>query len=292
MELFTMGIGHYTQQDVTEAARALTGWTFTGDRDVDFAFIFDPSIHDDGLKTFLGGAGYYRGEDICTILAARPETAEFMTRKLARFFIGRDPRPGFERQLVHAWFASEGEIRTIVRRILLSDDFDESADEGETIKSPIEFLIGAFRGLGTPDEIANGDLQATTGQIVWDNGGALGQFLFVPPNVAGWPGGRAWINTGSYVLRMFVVARLVWGDLSDRWDIDRFFGGRSFSTTDALIDFVAERLTMVAPSETSRRALRDYLTSAGPFAWTAGSPNRWGRGAISLLMSSPEYQLE
>ena len=292
MELFTMGIGHYTQQDVTEAARALTGWTFTGDHDVDFTFGFDPSIHDDGLKTFLGTAGYYRGEDICAIIAARPETAEFMTRKLARFFIGRDPRPALARRLVDAWVASDGEIRRIVREILLSDDFDESADRGEMIKSPSEFLIGAFRGLGARDEIASGDLQATTGQIVWDMGGALGQFLFVPPNVAGWPGGRAWINTGSYVMRMFAVARLVWGDYSDRWDLDRFFGGRSFSSPDELIDFLADRLAMVAPSSASRRALHDYLASAGPFAWNADSPNRWGRGALDLLMSSPEYQLQ
>jgi hypothetical protein len=91
---------------------------------------------------------------------------------------------------------------------------------------------------------------------------------------------------------MFAVARLVWGDFADRWDIGQFFGSRSFSNPDQLIDFLANRLAMVPPSEISRRALRDYLTSAGPFQWTPDSPSRWGRGALSLLMSSPEYQLE
>jgi hypothetical protein len=291
MELFTMGIGHYTQQDVTEAARALTGWTVTGERDVDFTFVFDPSIHDDGVKTFLGTRGYYRGEDVCAILAARPETADFVSRKLARFFLGREPRPELARRLVDLWFASDGEIRRIVREILLSDDFDESAGRGEMIKSPTEFLIGAFRGLGARDEIANGDLTATSGIIEAYDGAALGQFLFVPPNVAGWVGGRAWINTGTYVMRMFTVARLVWGDYSDRFDFDRFFAGASFRAPDELIDFLADRLAMVPPSAASRAAVRGYLTSAGPFAWTADAPARWGRGALTLLMSSPEYQL-
>ncbi len=292
MELFTMGIGHYAQRDVTEAARALTGWTFTGDRDVDYLFGFDPSIHDDGLKTFLGNAGHFDGNDICAILAARPETASFMTRKLARFFLGREPRAALARRLTDVWVESSGEIRKIVREVLLSDDFDESTDQTDMIKSPTELLVGAFRGLGSRDEIPSGDLDATTGVVFAMLGAALGQFLFVPPSVAGWPGGRAWINTGSYLMRMFAISRLVWGDFSDRWNLDLLFSGRTFSNADALIDFLVDRLSMVPPSENLRRALRDYLSSAGPFAWTTDSPNRWGRGALDLLMVSPEYQLQ
>jgi hypothetical protein len=294
MELFTMGRGHYTQRDVTEAARALTGWTYTGDRDVDFQFTFDASIHDDGLKVFLGTQGYYKGDDICAILATRPETATFITRKLARFFLGHDPRAPLARRLTDVYVESQGEIRKIVQEILLSDDFDESADHADMIKSPTELLVGAVRSVGARDALGAGaDIGASSGAAVSGIGPGLGQFLFVPPSVAGWKGGRDWINTGSYLLRMFAAIRLITGDFADRWDIGGFFAGQSFRSPDALIDFLADRLNMAPPSTTLRQALRDYLAQAGaPFVWTADSPNRWGRGALHLFMVSPEYQLQ
>ena len=293
MELFTMGRGHYTQKDVTEAARALTGWTFTGDRDVDFQFIFEPSIHDDGVKEFLGTQGNYTGDDICAILAARPETASFVTRKIAGFFLGHDPSPPLARRLTDVYFASQGEVRQIVREILLSDDFDESADQADMIKSPTEFLVGAVRSVGALDAVgAGGDLGATSAQLVAEMGPGLGQFLFQPPNVAGWKGGRDWINTGSYLLRSFSAARLAWGDYTDRWDLDLFLAGQSFDTPDAFIDFLAERLNMALPPAALRQALRDYMTKSGTYIWNSISPHQFGRAALHMLMSSPEYQLQ
>src|SRR5262249_19857871 len=146
MELFTMGVGHYTQEDVTESARAYTGWTI--DYANPYQYVFDPGIHDDGLKVFLGRFGHYRGEDIIATLAARPETAAFVTTKLAPFFLGADPSPTLAASLQGVFASTAGNIREVVRTILLSDDFDATADRPDMIKSPVEFIVNAYRQLG------------------------------------------------------------------------------------------------------------------------------------------------
>ena len=283
MELFTMGVGHYSQKDVTEAARSFTGWTV--DPENGFAFVFDASRHDDGPKVFLGAAGNHTGEDICRILAARPETAAFVTEKLARFFLGRPPQPALARRLQDLYLEQDGEIRVIVREILLSEDFDESADRADAFKSPTELVVGALRALGAGDD----------GELLTASGFYMGQGLFLPPNVAGWKGGKSWINTGVYALRMSTLLGLIadrdGGEL--QWDCDAFFAGQDFHAADELIDFLIDRLNMITPSASLRQALRDFLADAGePLAWSADAADRWGRGAIHLLMVSPEYQLQ
>jgi uncharacterized protein (DUF1800 family) len=282
MELFTLGRNQYTQKDVTEAARALTGWTITGQNDVTFQFTFDPSIHDDGVKTFLGSSARYRGEDICAIVAARPETASFVTRKLARFFLGHDPAPALTRRLVDVFDASRGEIRVIVREILLSDDFEQASDHPDLIKSPTEFIVGALRSLGAQNQ----------GDLLLNVGPSLGQFLFVPPNVGGWKGGRDWINTGGYLLRMLVALGVLTNPYGFNYDLNRIFKDKSFQHADELIDFLVDRLNMVEPSDTLRAALHAYLGGMAQFHWDSSAIWRWGLGAMHLLMVSPEYQLQ
>jgi hypothetical protein len=279
MELFTMGRGHYTQTDVTEAARALTGWTVDSNEN-DNRFLFNPDFHDDGLKVFLGNQGYFKGEDIVSILAARPETAAFITSKLARFFLGHDPRPALARRLQDVYVATAGNIREIVREVLLSDDFDETADRADMIKSPAELVIGAYRGLG---------LYVNDEGYRLDWAPNMGQALFEPPDVGGWKGGRAWINTAAYLVRVSFVFDLMatpspWAD-TFRWDFSRFFDGTNFSTADELIDFLVDRLNVIEPSEVLRKALR--AAAGEPF-----NSNGDKRGVIYVLMSSPEYQLQ
>ena len=280
-----MGRGHYTENDVKESARALTGWTITGDRDADYVFTFDNSRHDSGLKIFLGRAGYFRGEDIITILVGRPETASFITRKLARYFLGVEARTALARRLADVYFATDGDIRSVVREILLSDDFDETADRSEMIKSPTEFLIGALRATDFVDD----------GFLEWNLGATLGQFLFVPPNVAGWKGGRDWINTGAYLSRLHAMISVN----TDRdgvgfgWDDLKYFGGRNFESADALIDFLVDRLNMIDISPKTRQAVRNFLALTGdPFVWNRDQIDRFGSGAMHLLMASPEYQMQ
>ena len=287
MELFTMGVGNYGQADVTEAARAFTGWTI--DAENRNRYVFDPSVHDDGLKVFLGTVGYYRGEDIIHILSQRPATAAFLTAKLARFFLGRDPSAALWQRLQDVYASTSGILREVVRAILLSDDFDRTSQAPDMIKSPVEFIIGASRALGF--------------EYDQDWGYAfylmeiMGMALFRPPNVGGWKGGTAWARTDAYLFRMTFGFRYLaypspWGEYSN-WNFSRFFEGRDFQTADELIDFVADRLNLVEVSDVLRDALHLYLEPEGqPFAWTTTSHDGPGRGAAYLLLVSPECQLQ
>ncbi len=293
MELFTMGHGNYTQADVTEAARALTGWTLDY-YDPRGRFYFEPEYHDSGPKVFLGNRGAFKGEDIVDILAARPETAAFITAKLARSFLGSDPSAALAQDLRDLFASSAGDIREIVRRIFLSDDFDQTADAPDMIKSPIELVVGAYRSLGAESDAVD--------YMNFSN--AMGQVPFFPPNVAGWKGGRTWIQTQAYINRIGFAYSLVhqrarMGDVAAysnfRWDIGGFFGGRRFANADELIDFLAEQLNMTPLPDALRNTLRTYIAANDDqFVWTpdAFDYDYLGRGALYLLMSSPEYQLQ
>jgi len=288
MELFTMGVGNYTQRDVTEAARAFTGWTIESEEHLD-RYLFSPDAHDGGFKVFLGASGYFRGEDIIAMLAARPETGAFVTAKLARFLLGHDPTPELWQTLQLLYASTRGNIREIVRAILLSDDFDATSQAPDMLKSPVEFVIGANRALGIrvdqdyPSEFHLFEL--------------MGMPLFRPPNVGGWKGGRAWMHTDSYLFRMSFASRYLffpspWGEYSS-WDFSRFFEGRSFQTADELIDFVADRLSLVSVSDALREGLHAQIEPAGqPFFWTPATYGAFGRAAIYLIMVSPEYQIQ
>ena len=287
LELFTMGVNHYTQSDVRAAAAAFTGWTTQFEPP--YGFLLDPSVHDDGPKTFLGQTANLDGGDIVAIVSRRPETAEFVTTKLARFLLGGNPRRALARRLQDLFLATDGDLRAVVRAILLSDDFDESADKSDQIKSPVEYFVGALRALRV----------TTDGSPALDFGPLTGQTLFLPPNVAGWPawtyGTTRWINTGAYAGRLLfadLLAAARPGASPTFWDHRSFFP-TSVASADALIDFLSDRLGMLAPSATLRRALSDYLARMGPFQWnTDDIADRWGRGAVRLLLSSPEYQVQ
>jgi uncharacterized protein (DUF1800 family) len=254
MELFTMGHGNYTQRDVRESARAFTGWTINYQDHS--RFYYDPYAHDDGFKSFLGQQGFFRPEDIIAILAQRPETATFISLKLARFFLGGDPGTALAQGLQDLYVSSAGDIREIVRAILLSDDFDQTADAPDMIKSPIELVVGAYRSLGAESDAVD--------YMTYSN--AMGQMPFFPPNVAGWKGGRTWIQTQAYINRISFAYSLVhqWvrqGDLAAfsnfRWDIGGFFDGKSFANADELIDYLVDRLDGVAVGHAE--ALRGFL---------------------------------
>ena len=287
LELFTMGVNHYSQTDVRAAAAAFTGWTTQFEPP--YAFFVDDSEHDAGPKTFLGQTGNLDGTDIITILARRPETAEFVTTKLARFFLGRNPGRGLARRLQDLFLSVSGDIRAVVRAILLSDEFDESADNSDQVKSPIEFCVGALRNLGA----------TTDGALPLDFGSLIGQALFLPPNVAGWPawtyGTTRWINTGAYAGRLLfaeLLAATIPGEASSWWQARDFFPA-TLGSADALIDFLAERFSMPPPSAALRRALGAYLAQMGTWRWNLDDvADRWGRGAVRLVLSSPEYQLQ
>ena len=196
MELFTLGEGHYTQKDVTEAARAYTGWSLDGQAQ----FVWRPGMHDNGAKTVLGKTGDFDGDQMLDLLLARPETADFVTAKLWREFISDTPDPRQVAAMADTLRSHDYDIRTVLRAIFLSKAFWHQERQGTLTRSPVDFVIGTVRAFdidyGSPQPLA-----ATLNQ--------LGQNLFAPPDVKGWRGGQAWINSSTLLAReRFVEAIL------------------------------------------------------------------------------------
>jgi uncharacterized protein (DUF1800 family) len=189
MELFTIGRGHYTETDVKESARAFTGWgtTFQGD------YNFRPRQHDEGIKTFFGKTGNLTGEDVLDILLAQKQTARFITRKIYRFFVHEIIDEEIVSVLADRFFDSGYDIQGLMVGIFTSSWFYDSKNIGSQIKSPVLWLVGMRRQL--PMEIQDPAVQLILERL-------LGQVLFAPPNVAGWPGGKHWIDSSSLMLRL------------------------------------------------------------------------------------------
>ena len=195
MELFTLGRGNYAETDVKEAARAFTGWSY----DAQNSFVFRGKQHDGGLKTFLGHSGNLGGEDVLTIIMQQPATASFLVTKMYRFFVNDVPNPAHISPLAEAFRKSHYDIADLVERLFSADWFYDAANVGARIKSPVELVAGLRRTL---------NLQVDNALPLLGYQKALGQTLFMPPNVAGWPGGRNWIDSSSLLLRLQLPAIL------------------------------------------------------------------------------------
>ena len=189
VELFTMGRGNYTEDDIKNAARAFTGWAhdFTGQ------FVFRQMFHDYGDKTFLGNTGDYFGEDIINIILEKRATADFITKKVYKFFVSDTIDTDIQQQLAKQFFESGYDTEKLMRTIFISDWFYDEQNIGSKIKSPIELIAGIRKSI---------PLQVDDNKPVLYAQKILGQILFYPPNVAGWPGGRAWIDSSSLMFRL------------------------------------------------------------------------------------------
>lgn len=196
MELFTLGEGHYSEQDIREAARALTGMSVdraSGD------YRFRPALHDDGAKTVLGQRGRFDADAFLDLILSRPETAEFVTAKLWREFISPEPDPVLVKRWARQFREANYELRPLLRTMLSSDAFYAADHRGVLVKSPVELSVGTLRQFGiTPPDWK--PLLAVNR--------ALGQDLFNPPNVKGWPGYTDWINTQTLLARKQLLARV------------------------------------------------------------------------------------
>lgn len=189
MELFTLGRGHYTENDVKEAARAFTGWAANLQGD----FVFRRFQHDSGSKTVLGKSGSFAGDDVLDILLEQKQTARFITQKIYRFFVNDNVDAAKADWLADRFYKSNYHIGGLMEDIFTADWFYDEKNIGAKIKSPIELLAGLRRML--PMDIENEEAQLLVQRL-------LGQVLFYPPNVAGWPGGRSWIDSSTLMFRM------------------------------------------------------------------------------------------
>lgn len=197
LELFTMGEGHYSERDIKEAARAFTGWGLNPQGE----FRENPKVHDSGEKTFMGVTGNLDGDQVLDIVLDRPETAEFIVGKLWQEFVSPQLDAAAIKRLA-AGFRENYELAPLLEALFMEPAFMQPESRGKLIKSPVELVVGTFRLLETPVGNGLGAAKATSD---------MGQMLFNPPNVKGWPGAEAWINSDSLLIRYRFLGRALTG---------------------------------------------------------------------------------
>ena len=195
LELFTIGRGNYTEQDIKEAARAFTGWRTNARGE----FRFKPRQHDFGVKTFMGRSGKFNGDDIVDIILEQPATAHFVAGKVYRYFVHPEGDEAHIRELADIFYQSNYDIGVMMRHLFSADWMYESRNVGVRIKSPVELIAGLMRTFYVEFEEWDGVMNVLR---------ALGQELLNPPNVAGWPGGEQWIDNATLMLRLQLVGYL------------------------------------------------------------------------------------
>ena len=302
MELFTLGRGNYTENDIKEAARAFTGWS----AGLKGQFIFRRFQHDYGSKTVFGKTGDFDGDEVLDILLSQKQTAKFITKKIYKFFVNDNADDEKVNWLAGRFYQSTYDIGKLMEDIFTSDWFYEEKNIGCKIKSPIELIAGIQRML--PMQLENEEALTFLQR-------ALGQILFYPPNVAGWPGGKTWIDSSSLMLRMRLPQLINDVDemnVKTKDDDDVMMGRKSQEEgnkpmgygkrgviratidwkeymenfdkiqKDQLIGSIASNL-LQTKSGVSSELIKQYSD--------AGSKESFIKSATLQLMSTPEYQL-
>jgi uncharacterized protein (DUF1800 family) len=283
MELFTLGIGNYTEDDVRAVARAFTGW-----KQKDGEFSYDAKDHDDGSKTIFGQTWAWKGEEVVDLLARHPKTAERMAHKLVCFFVADEGSPELEHEIAETYLATGGDMREIVAKILRSPHFLDARAIRAKVKSPAEFAVGAIRELHATVPIRS--LPSAVAR--------MGQSLFNPPTVAGWDEGLSWINTATLFERanfanVLATQRGTAGD--GRFDPAKWVPKDADGA--AVVSVFGDALLDGRIPEPMRAALDEYLKGVDkdkkpvPFKATPAALDEKARGVVRLMLSSPEYQL-
>ncbi|MBL8384391.1 MAG: DUF1800 domain-containing protein [Burkholderiales bacterium] len=279
MELFTLGEGRYAERDIREAARAFTGWSVDPETG---RYRWRPLAHDDGVKTVLGRTGAFDGDAVLDILLAEPATARFIVTKLWREFVAPDtshPADAAEIERIAALFrGARYDLRTALRAILTSPRFYAPEHRGALVKSPVDLVVGLVRQLGVryTDPLPFAMFAA-----------GLGQNLFAPPNVRGWPGGEAWINSSTLLARRQLAERLLRAD-----DPRGLMAGVPAAMTEAMLrpDAApadaggANRMRPEARAPFARAALEVHL-DVDAFVTASGGPA--GASLARILLAVP-----
>jgi uncharacterized protein (DUF1800 family) len=289
MELFALGVGHYTEGDVREAARAFTGWHTDGRQ-----FTFIRSQHDDGTKTVLGRTGPWDGGDVVRIVLGQPAAARFLVGKLYRYFIseGAAPPADLLDPLAERFRASGYDVADLVGTVLRSRLFFSDHAYRQRVKSSVEYVVGMLRALEARYEPPVEYYGPQTQTRLLDG---LGQELFAPPSVKGWAGGEAWLNSATLLARHNLVWKVVQatsgplGVSSSPPALVRRYAARR--DAEGQIDFLLELLLQPAAGEVAggaRRRLVEFLGQGRPRA--AATDGRVREAAHAILLM-PEYQL-
>jgi len=299
MELFALGEGHYTEKDITEGARALTGWSYSRP---DQKFVNRRFWHDAGEKVIFGKRGNFNGEDFLEMIVAQPQAARFITAKLWNFFAGQMPSDEIVTALADIFRKSNNTFKPVLRAMFSSEEFYSPSIIRNQVKSPVQWLVGSARML---------ERELPPPMVCFSLTRNLGQDLFAPPNVKGWDGGLSWITTNNLLARYNEAATLVQGDMSAASglmlannpginmaverrlrnipvrsvDVAKLFTEGERNDKEKLIAALERRLLQDKLKPKQEKVLRDFLDSKSELS------NETIRDAIRLIMSTPEFQL-
>lgn len=290
MELFSLGLGNYTETDIREAARAFTGWEIKNGK-----FFFNRSQHDGGEKIVFGKKGKFRGEDIVDLCLEKPSCPYFVAGKLYRFFISETEPPdkALLAPLAESLKKSDYDIGRLAATMLRSNLFFSDHAYRKRIKSPTDFAVGTVTTLeGTVSPLAIADALNN-----------LGQRLFYPPSVKGWDGGKAWLNATTLLLRNNLALDLTstedlrFGRRCDPAVLVRRCLGNKAGDDQAVADFYGNLFYQSDWPEAARKSIADYLAKAKnnpyPVYWSEqDKQNHRLRAACHLALTLPEAQLE
>ena len=280
MELFSMGVGNYTEEDVRESARAFTGWNLRKD-----GFQFNPAHHDFGEKTFLERRGSLDGDDVIDIIMEQPVSAEFISRKLFAFFVHDDPDDAVIARLASVFRANGRSIRSIMRELLVSDEFYSPRAYRALVKSPAELLAGTVRSLGIE----------TDGNALPGRADLMGQSLLAPPNVAGWQGGATWINSTTLLQRVnFANDVSAARGRAMAFDPAQVAAAHGLATPEAAVDYFAGLLIDGELTAKERGVLVARVKAAAVSGTRGGllaGSDQALRELVYLLLASPAYQV-
>jgi len=311
LELFSMGVGNYTEDDVRQCSRAFTGWTMRNAtlhtarvaRDsvwpygrLDWQFLYRQDDHDDGPKTFLGHTGAFDGDELIDIICRQPATARFIARHLYNFFVADEPQvpawptvpprdPEAIATLMHTFVRSSYDIRTVLR-VLFNADFFKQATFAK-VKSPAEMVVSTVRltgGYGFP-AVEDIDLALETGY--------MGQQLLDPPSVEGWHTGSEWINTATLMARVNFAARQ-FADLEQpgiRAIIAHLRAQGPALSPAQLVDACLDLLGPLTVAPSTRQELIAHTAADGDLRFDSDDAAARIRDLLQLIVSLREYQL-
>lgn len=278
MELFTLGPGNYTEVDVRESARAFTGLVI---RPATGKTVLVASLHDEGQKTFLGQTGNFGPDDIIDIILKQPAAAPFFATHLLRYFVTPNPSHTTVDTIATVLTQTNFSVKEAMRSLLKLPEFQDPANYRGLIKSPAEFLASTVRTLG-----AQTDAKAFPPAMV-----LMGQILFDPPNVAGWPGGSAWLNSGTWLARLNVANALTTNRALMQLNKASLIGNQAAETPQSLVDLLTNVLLDGDLEQDQRKILYDFASAGAASAASLDQLDSRGRALVYLMLALPEYHL-
>ena len=284
LELFSLGIGNYTEQDIKEAARAFTGWQTKPS-----GFYFNAKDHDTGSKTFLGETGTFNGEDIVAIVVKQPSVATFLSTKLCNFFVADEPSGQLIRDVANSYTMDGDNIKQMMHTMFKHKEFRSKTSYHAKIKSPVELVVGTLKALQVKE--LDADLPSLMAR--------MGQNLFEPPSVKGWDGGASWIATDTMMERFNFATRIT----QEKFDAMQgyvhpvdFVKEQKLTDTSDMVDYFLALLVDGDVPDSTRLELQSYLATS-PSGKTVDPLSDEKlldsklRGLVHLIMTLPTYQL-